>query len=137
MKKNTPQQEQLEDKYFWKYRTVGALKQKRYQITENQLQFILEKQINKKNTQFPSLNSYEEKLAFIKPGNILTFKTKLPGFPMCQIAIAKIQRSKSGKIKLTNPFGTETPWFDSEAELIQALDWNWMKQNIITKNEIE
>jgi hypothetical protein len=126
-----------EVKLGWNNGTEVTIKRKRYQVTEEQFQAILERKIEKKLTESLSFKTDEEKLAFIKPGAILTFKTKLPGFPMGQIAIAKIQRTKAGKIKLTNPFGTETPWFESQEELLSKIDWRWMQQNIITKDEIE
>ena len=126
-----------EVKLGWENGTEVTIKRKRYQVTEAQFQAILESKIEKKLSESLSFKTEEEKLAFIKPGNILTFKTKLPGFPMGQIAIAKIQRTKAGKIKLTNPFGTETPWFESQEELLSKIDWRWMQQNIITKDEIE
>jgi hypothetical protein len=108
-------------------------KPKRYQVTEKQLQAILQKRIESKLTESLSFSTDEEKRAFIKVGNILTFKDPLPGFPRGQIAIAKIQRNKSGAIKIINPFGTESPWYQSEQELIDAIDWKWMAENIITK----
>ena len=108
-------------------------KPKRYQVTEKQLQAILEKRIESKLTEELSFKTNEEKRAFIKSGNILTFKDPLPGFPRGQIAIAKIQRNKSGAIKIINPFGTESPWYQSEKDLIDAIDWKWMAENIITK----
>jgi hypothetical protein len=108
-------------------------KPKRYQVTEKQLQAILQKRIESKLTESLSFSTDEEKRAFIKVGNILTFKDPLPGFPRGQIAIAKIQRNKSGAIKIINPFGTESPWYKSEQELIDAIDWKWMAENIITK----
>jgi hypothetical protein len=108
-------------------------KPKRYQVTEKQLQAILEKRIEARLNESLSFNTDEGKRAFLKSGNILTFKDPLPGFPRGQIAIAKIQRTKSGAIKLTNPFGTDSPWYQSEKELIDAIDWDWMTQNIITK----
>ena len=108
-------------------------KLKRYQVTEKQLQAILEKRIESKLTETLSFSTDEEKRAFINSGNILTFKDPLPGFPKGQIAIAKIQRTKSGAIKIINPFGTESPWYQSEQQLIDAIDWEWMAENIITK----
>ena len=75
----------------------------------------------------------EQKRDFIKSGNIITFRKALPDLPNKQIAISKIKRDKSGAIKITNPFGTESPWFQSEQELIDAIDWEWMSNNIITK----
>jgi hypothetical protein len=134
---NTANSSPPEVKLGWGNGTEVTIKRKRYQVTKEQFQAILEKKIENKLLESLSFQTDEEKLAFIKPGNILTFKTKLPGFPMGQIAIAKIQRTKAGKIKLTNPFGTETPWFVSDAELQQAVDWDWMQENIITKDEIE
>lgn len=113
--------------------TEVTIKRKRYQVTEEQFQTLLEKQIETKLTESLTFNTGEEKRAFIKPGNIITFKDKLPGFARGQIAIAKIQRTKSGAIKLINMFGSETPWFGSESELFQAIDWDWMANNIITK----
>jgi hypothetical protein len=108
-------------------------KPKRYQVTEKQLQAILQKRIESKLTESLSFSTDEEKRAFIKSGNILTFNDPIPGFPTGQIAIAKIQRTKSGAIKLTNPFGTDSPWYQSEKDLIDAIDWKWMAENIITK----
>ena len=108
-------------------------KPKRYQVTEKQLQAILEKRIESKLTEALSFSTDKEKRAFIKVGNILTFKNSLPGFPIGQIAIAKIQRTKSGAIKIINPFGTESPWYQSEEDLIDAIDWEWMAENMITK----
>ena len=108
-------------------------KPKRYQVTEKQLQAILQKRIEYKLTEALSFNTDEQKRAFIQVGNIITFKDPLPGFPRGQIAIAKIQRTKSGAIKIINPFGTESPWYKSEQELIDAIDWKWMAENIITK----
>ena len=108
-------------------------KPKRYQVTEKQLHTILEKRIEAKLTESLSFTTDEEKRAFIQVGNILTFKDPLPDFPRGQIAIAKIQRTKSGAIKIINPFGTESPWYKSELELLNAIDWEWMAQNIITK----
>lgn len=109
------------------------LKRKRYKVTEEQFQSLLERRIETKLTESLSFSNDQEKLAFIKPGNILTFKDKLPGFPRGQIAIGKIRRTKTGAIQLINPFGTESPWFSSEAELISRIDWDWMTQNIIVK----
>jgi hypothetical protein len=108
-------------------------KPKRYQVTEKQLQAILQKRIEYKLTEALSFNTDEQKRAFIQVGNIITFKDPLPGFPRGQIAIAKIQRTKSGAIKIINPFGTESPWYKSEIEFLNAIDWDWMTQNIITK----
>jgi hypothetical protein len=108
-------------------------KPKRYQVTEKQLQAILQKRIESKLTESLSFSTDDEKRAFIEVGNIITFKDPLPGFPRGQIAIAKIQRTKSGTIKLINPFGTESPWYKSEKDLIDAIDWEWMAENIITK----
>lgn len=108
-------------------------KPKRYQVTEKQLQAILENRIESKLTEELSFKTNEEKRAFIKSGNILTFKDPLPGFPRGQIAVAKIQRTKSGAINIINPFGTESPWYKSEKDLIDAIDWEWMAENIITK----
>ena len=108
-------------------------KTKRYQLTEKQLQAILQKRIEYKLTEALSFNTDEQKRAFIQVGNIITFKDPLPGFPKGQIAIAKIQRTKSGAIKIINPFGTESPWYKSEKNLIDAIDWKWMAKNIITK----
>jgi hypothetical protein len=108
-------------------------KPKRYQVTEKQLQAILQKRIESKLTESLSFNTDDEKRAFIKVGNILTFKDPLPGFPRGQIAVAKIKRDKSGAIKLINPFGTESPLYQSEKDLLDALDWSWMASNIITK----
>jgi hypothetical protein len=108
-------------------------KHKRYQVTEKQLQTILEKRIEAKLNESLSFSTDQEKRAFIKVSNIITFKDPLPGFPRGQIAIAKIQRTKSGAIKLTNPFGTDSPWYKSEKDLIDAIDWKWMAENIITK----
>jgi hypothetical protein len=108
-------------------------KPKRYQVTEKQLQAILQKRIESKLTESLSFNTDEEKRAFIKVGNIITFKDPLPGFPRGQIAVAKIKRDKSGAIKLINPFGTESPWYQSEKDLMDAIDWQWISKNIITK----
>ena len=124
-------------KLGWENGTEVTIKRKRYKVTEEQFQAILERKIEKKLMESLSFNTNEEKRAFIKPGNIITFKDKLPGFPKGQIAIAKIQRTKSGAIKLINMFGSETPWFGSESELFQAIDWEWMQQNIIMKDETE
>lgn len=122
-----------EIKLGWDNGTEVTIKRKRYQVTEEQFQAILEKRIETKLTESLSFNTDEEKRTFIKPGNIITFKDKLPGFARGQIAIAKIQRTKSGAIKLINMFGSETPWFGSESELLKAIDWDWMSNNIITK----
>ncbi len=108
-------------------------KLKRYQVTEKQLQAILQKRIESKLTESLSFSTDEEKRAFLKPGNIITFKYKLPGIPNKQIAIAKIQRTKSGAIKLINSFNSETTWFANESELLDAIDFEWMENNIITK----
>ena len=108
-------------------------KPKRYQVTEKQLQTILEKRIEAKLNESLSFSTDQEKRTFIKVGNIITFKDPLPGFPRGQIAIAKIQRTKSGAIKIINPFGKESPWYQSEKDLIDAIDWEWMAENIITK----
>ena len=108
-------------------------KPKRYQVTEKQLQAILQKRIESKLTESLSFSTDEEKRAFIKSGNILTFNDPLPGFPRGQIAVAKIKRDKSGAIKLINPFGTESPWYQSEKDLMDAIDWQWISKNIITK----
>ncbi len=109
------------------------LKRKRYKVTEEQFQSLLERRIEIKLTESLSFSSDQEKLAFIKPGNILTFKDKLPGFPRGQIAISKIRRTKTGAIQLINPFGTESPWFNSETELLSMIDWEWMANNIIVR----
>lgn len=134
---NTTNSSPSEIKLGWDNGTEVTIKRKRYQVTEEQFLAILERKIEKKLTESLLFNTDEEKRAFIKPGNIITFKDKLPGFPRGQIAIAKIQRTKSGAIKLINTFGSETPWFGSESELFQAIDWEWMQQNIIMKDEIE
>jgi hypothetical protein len=109
------------------------LRRKRYKVTEEQFQSLLERRIETKLTESLSFSSDQEKLAFIKPGNIVTFKDKLPGFPRGQIAISKIRRTKTGAIQLVNPFGSESPWFSSEAELLSMIDWEWMAKNIIVK----
>lgn len=111
------------------------LKRKRYKVTEEQFQSLLERRIETKLSEALSFSSDKEKLAFIKPGNVVTFNEdiKLPGFPRGQIAISKIRRTKSGAIQLINPFGTESPWFSSESELLSRIDWNWMAKNIIVK----
>jgi hypothetical protein len=109
------------------------LKRKRYKVTEDQFQSLLERRIENKLIESLSFSSDQEKLAFIKPGNILTFKDKLPGFPRGQIAISKIRRTKTGAIQLINPFGTESPWFNSETELLSMIDWEWMANNIIVR----
>jgi hypothetical protein len=109
------------------------LKRKRYKVTEDQFKSILQKRIETKLLESILFSSDKEKLAFIKPGNIITFKDKLPGIPKGQIAINKIKRTKSGAIKLINPFGTESPWYQSEQELLNAINWDWMSENIITK----
>lgn len=130
---NTTNPSPPEIKLGWDNGTEVTMKRKRYQVTEDQFQAILERKIEKKLTEALSFNSDEEKRAFIKPGNIITFKDKLPGFSRGQIAISKIQRTKSGAIKLIKMFGSETSWFASESELFQAIDWDWMANNIITK----
>jgi hypothetical protein len=122
-------------KLGWENGTEVTIKRKRYQVTEQQFQEILEKRIETKLTESLTFSTDDEKRAFIIPGNIITFKDKLPGFPRGQIAIAKIKRTKSGAIKIINPFGTESPLFNSEAELFQAIDWEWMQKNIIIKDE--
>ena len=132
---NTANSSPSEIKHGRENGTEVIKKRKLYKITQEQFQTILEGRIEKKISESLSFKSDEDKIAFIKPGNILTFKTKLPGFPMGQIAIAKIHKSKAGKIKLSNSFGTETPWFASKTELLQAVDWDWMQKNIIMKNE--
>ncbi len=109
------------------------LKRKRYKVTEEQFQSLLERRIETKLTESLSFRSDQEKLAFIKPGNIVTFKEKLPGFPRGQIAIGKIRRTKNGEIQLINPFGSESPWFANESELLDAIDFEWMQNNIITR----
>jgi hypothetical protein len=111
----------------------SPLKRKRYKVTEEQFQSLLERRIETKLTESFSFSSDQEKLTFIKPGNIVTFKDKLPGFPRGQIAISKIRRTKNGAIQLINPFNTESPWFCSEAELLAKIDWEWMEKNIIVK----
>lgn len=109
------------------------LKRKRYKVTEEQFQSLLERRIENKLIESLSFSTDQEKLAFIKPGNILTFKDKLPGFPRGQIAISKIRRTKTGAIQLINPFGTESPWFNSETVLLSMIDWEWMARNIIVR----
>jgi hypothetical protein len=108
-------------------------KQRRYQVTEKQLMAIMENKLEAILTESMTFDSAEQKKAFIKPGNIITLKDPLPNFPVGQIAIDKIKRGKTGAIKLINPFGTESPWYQSEQELIDAIDWVWMEKNIITK----
>jgi hypothetical protein len=84
-------------------------KQRRYQVTEKQLLAIMENKLEAILTESKTFDSDEEKKAFIKVGNIITFKEPLPAFPSGQIAISKIKRDKSGAIKLINHFGTESP----------------------------
>lgn len=122
-------------KLGWERGTKDTIKRKRYQVTEQQFHAMLEKRIEAKLTETLTFSTDDEKRAIIIPGNIITFKGKLPGFPRGQIAIAKIKRHKSGAIKIINPFGTESPWFGSETELFQAIDWEWMQKNIIIKDE--
>lgn len=76
-----------------------------------------------------SFASDEAKRNFIKVGHVLTFKNRLPGLSSFQVAIADIKQSKAGQIKIINPFGNETPWFNSMQELLDAIDWVWMEQN--------
>lgn len=78
-----------------------------------------------------SFKTEEEKRAFLKPGNIITLKDKILELPQSQIAIGKIHRTKSGAVKITNPLGTESYLFASEEALVNAVDWDWMQQNII------
>ena len=122
-----------EVKLHWDKNKRVAIRQKIYRVTEKQLQKILERKIEARLAEGLSFKTDDEKRAFLKPGNIITFKDKLPGFPNKQIAIAKIQRTKSGAIKLINSFGSETPWFSNESELLDSIDFEWMQNNIITK----
>jgi hypothetical protein len=117
----------------WKNGTSVKVKPKRYQVTQKQLQAIMENKLEAILTKSPQFDNADQKKAFIKPGNIITFKGVLPEFPTGQIAIAKMKRDKTGAIKLINPFGTESPWYQSEQDLIDAIDWEWMGKNIITK----
>lgn len=117
----------------WQNGTRLTVKPRRYQVTEKQLQAIMENKLEAILAESPQFDNADQKKAFIKPGNIITLKDQLPNFPMGQIAIAKIKRDKTGAIKLINPFGTESPWYQSEKELIDAIDWVWMGKNIITK----
>ncbi len=74
--------------------------------------------------------SLEDKIAHIKAGNIITFKNPLPGRNNGQIGIREIKRNKSGAIKLLGYF-FDTPWYQSERELIDAIDWEWMRNNVM------
>ena len=117
----------------WKNGTKVKIRPRRYQITKKQLQAIMENKLDGILNESMKFDTDEQKRDFIKSGNIITFKKALPNFPNKQIAISKIKREKSGAIKLINPFGTESPWFKSEQELIDGIDWEWMANNIITK----
>ena len=117
----------------WDQGRKVTIRQKRYQVTESQFQELIEHRLEAMLSESVSFGSDEAKRDFIQPGNVLTFKNLIPGFPSGQIAIAKILRDKSGAIQLTNSFGTQTPWFGSEQELFEAIDWEWMQQNIIMK----
>jgi hypothetical protein len=137
MERQTKKDSPPETTLNWGNGTKVSIKQRPYQVTEEQFQALLEKRIEEKYTESYSYDTDENKQAFVMPGNILTFKDKMPGFPKGQVAIAKIERSKYGAIKITNPFGIETPWFATEEELFQAVDWEWMSKKIILKNETE
>lgn len=73
----------------------------------------------------------EKKLKAIRKGSILTFKE--PFYPKgtanggyTQIAVTGIRKEKSGAIKLIG-FGHDSPWYENENQLIEALDWEWME----------
>jgi hypothetical protein len=117
----------------WQNGTRVKVKPKRYQVTQKQLQAIMENKLEAILMESPQFDDADQKKAFIKSGNIITLKSTLPDFPSGQIAISKIKRNKTGAIKLINPFGNESPWYQSEKELIDAIDWSWMGKNIITK----
>jgi len=117
----------------WGNGTKVKVKQKRYQVSEKQLLKIMESKLEEIMKGELKFNTIEQQRAFIKPGNIITFKKPLPDFPRGQIAIDRVRKDKSGAIKLINMFGTETPWFKTEDELLTAIDWDWMANNIITK----
>ncbi len=108
-------------------------KKRKLLMTEEQFQKCIENDIKKMFIEdekkiFMDKLSREE---WVSPGNIVTFKHEYPGLPQRQIAIASIERDRKGRIRLTNMFGTSTPWFDSTEALVDAIDWEWMSDNLI------
>jgi hypothetical protein len=74
----------------WDQGRKVTIRQKRYQVTESQFQELIEHRLEAMLSETISFETDEAKRDFIQPGNILTFKKPIPGFPSGQIAIASI-----------------------------------------------
>jgi hypothetical protein len=90
-KKDSPPETTLD----WGNGIKVNIKQRRYQVTEEQFQALLERRIEEKYTESYSYDTDEAKRTLVKPGNILTFKDKLPGPPKDQETIARVERLKA------------------------------------------
>ena len=79
-------------------------------------------------------NTREKRIATLKKkGNIITFKDRFfwKGESFSQILILDFETDKkSGAVKLVG-FSRDTKWFNSVDDLLKAIDWEWMENNIM------
>ena len=109
-----------------------SLRPARIRITEAQLSVIIDRIRLKLLSEGLRFDTEDKRKAFIRPGSIITFKQKYPGLPTGQIVIDAIKtHRRTGSIKLANSFKVETPWFFSMDALLNAIDWEWMEENLI------
>lgn len=75
----------------------------------------------------------EEKEDFLtKPGNIITFKEPIypwgtTGESRTQIASRGLKKKSSGHVKIIGEF-YDSPWYGSVKELLNAVNWDWMRR---------
>lgn len=86
------------------------------------------------------LDNKNKKLNYLrKRGNIITFKKPIFGGNITQTISMGIEKDKkTGAIKLIGKH-RDSPWFNSEDDLIKAVDWNYTdksKKESISKIEI-
>jgi hypothetical protein len=86
-------------------------------------------------------NDMQGKIKYVKKkGNILTFKNddvEFDGKKRKQIIVDKFNKSASGfyieseKLKLLGNKQAKTKTYNSEEDLVNAVDWHWMSKNVM------
>jgi hypothetical protein len=73
-----------------------------------------------------------------KKGNLITFKIPFnwKGNNHKQILVQRFEKSKSGAVKIIG-FVKDTQWFNSIADLLNAVDWDIMEQWHIEERRIK
>jgi len=76
----------------------------------------------------------EKRLSFVIKGNIVTFK-KAQGYninfkPLKQILVKFIHQPNNSACQLIGE-NFDSEWYNSIDELLDAINWEWMEENVI------